>query len=259
MTLIGHAMPATFFTGAGALALIATYRRAMLLKPGDSLSRHIRPETAETRILLWRAGAALTLFTAVACAYEIAALFKGHTRHKIVMHVTTYLGYTLLGLVAALEGKGLLPPDSYRLMFALSSLLEGLQWVSHAMMKDGSEMTSHMLLGKLSNVRALVLLFGVVNPGSVQAFIGGWALTLISGLWYWVLAFTNNDGPWPDPPEWSITPMFCLTNLFAIAGVAGMTARVYSSKARYAAVVNGRDDHEELQMAELDEKTSMLS
>ena len=96
------------------------------------------------------------------CIGEIAMAVLGHGISGATVHVSMYLCYALVGLVTVLEGKQLLPSDSHRFMLAVSSLLEGLLWIDHATMNEGAVKSSHMFLGELVYVRALVFLYGTL-------------------------------------------------------------------------------------------------
>lgn len=242
MTFIGHALPATCYT-ASICVLGLAYKRAKNLKQGESLAQYI-PER-DTRKLL-AAGTFILLGGLIGCVGEFVGW--GWRPDKFLVHWVVYLSYSVTGLVAVLEGKELLPPDSHRFMLAVASLLEGVIWTNHVEMKAGLHKAKHMFFVQLSNGRALAFLYGALNPGNVPAFVGGWMLYVATGMWMWVLAFDYLK-PFLDE-EWAIAPLFCIVNLILVVCVAVMTARVYKKdsadhKSQFSKVADKQHEEDE--------------
>lgn len=181
----GHVMPATLYVGFGVYALLKTLQLAKELPPGRTLTETYIP--FRDLSVVRNVGVAIMVFTILGALYHAAG--EGIDA-SIRLHMTLYSSFFMVGLVAFLESKKRLMPDSGRASLALCLLLNSFIWRSHGMMMAATvNQNVHIYLGYICLADALVFGYSVMQKDSIIAHIVGWALMILQGLWLYFIAF----------------------------------------------------------------------
>jgi hypothetical protein len=101
-------------------------------------------------------------------------------------HEMVYLMHGGIAVVAILETKQLLPPDSWRATFALVSFFASLMWEDHATMKHNpTEAAMHHFVAVTCLLQAACLTCSVLRPDHIPVYVACWACSILRGLWFW--------------------------------------------------------------------------
>ncbi|CAB9497563.1 expressed unknown protein [Seminavis robusta] len=95
-----------------------------------------------------------------------------------------------VGVVSLLEAQRKLPPDSYRQYLALALFLSFATLHDHAVEKHVKTIVKfHLYVAYIHLANAMVLAYSAKHPENIVAYIAGWALLLIQGLWLYLIGF----------------------------------------------------------------------
>lgn len=181
---MGHAIPGVCFAALGAgLLLVALWRSRQLLlrsSTGGFAEQHI-PES-DPVFLKWF-GYVFMGATTVGTLYEMADKDAGYDSVALT-HCTMYASYFIIGICALFESKGRLPLDTHRAALVVACTLQSLIWYAHGSMKQlPADGALHIYLSYINGANAAVVAYSMRYTDSVIAFLAGWALILLQGLW----------------------------------------------------------------------------
>ena len=95
-----------------------------------------------------------------------------------------------MGLSAWLEAKGKVPLDSHRGVAVVALLTSAIMWHTHGTMKLlMTDQLMHILLSYVNLANAAVVAYSMRFTDSAIAFIAGYALLVLQGMWLWTAAF----------------------------------------------------------------------
>jgi hypothetical protein len=180
----GHFIPAAFFVGFGLFLLGLTARRALA---GAAVPI---PED-DPRVLR---GIGWTLAGCTLAGFLVEAIGGYVAKRNLWFqsaHECLYALYFLAGTCALLESRALLPPDSSRCGVVTALVGEYILWHEHALMKTNMiDQRIHIILANLSLLNASVMAWSVYRGSeSVVAYVVGFALLVLQGLWLLTAAF----------------------------------------------------------------------
>jgi len=179
---MGHFIPGIAYMGLGlGLLWLALYRSRQLRVGGASFAEMHIPERNPV-FLKWFGILNMTV-PALGMIYE--CLDKDPGWDSIAMtHCTLYMSYFIMGLCALYEAKGRLTCDTHRAALVLACLLQALIWNAHGSMKQlPADGALHLLLGYINGVTAGVMAYSIRYTDSVFAYIAGWGLLVVQGIW----------------------------------------------------------------------------
>ena len=105
-------------------------------------------------------------------------------------HETLYFSYFIVGLCGVLESKGKLPLDSHRAAMVVALIASYLMWHSHGSMKQlMADQELHILLSYINLSNAAVIAYSMRFTDSAIAFIAGYALCFLQGMWLLTAGF----------------------------------------------------------------------
>jgi hypothetical protein len=180
----GHIAPATIFIAYGTFALIKTLQLTKQLPPGRTFTEvHIPFQDTDT---IRRIGLSVMTLTAAGVLYH--SLGEGIDT-SIRLHMVLYAGFFMVGLIAVLESKQRLMPDSARMALAVSLFLASCVWSAHGYhMHNQVGQNIHVYLGYLNLADAIAFSYSVMRTDSIVAHIMSWALMVLQGIWLYVIA-----------------------------------------------------------------------
>jgi hypothetical protein len=205
----GHYLPSSFFLAFSLFYLALSFRR--------SLAAPLRSYLPESNQSLLRIFGGLIAFFAtlglvmeglncvLVCGSSYGSFFAKLTHQSL--HEVLYLSFGLTGLAAHLEGRGLLPPSSHRVLLLLALFVESQLWAAHASMQSGSEAHQHELLSTCCLATAAVTSLTLALPGDALAHVAVWALLALQGLWLFSIGATIGDAG-TSMPAHAVAPLF---------------------------------------------------
>lgn len=178
---MGHFIPGVCFAGLGLGLLLLALHRARRLPPGKSFAEVHIPES-DPWFLRWF-GIALLVATVVGTIYEILDSDPGFD-HVAFTHSTLYMSYFIMGICALYESKGKLPIDTHRAAFVIASIVQAQIWYTHGSMKKlPADAALHIILAYTNWANAAVVAYSMRYTDSVIAFLAGWAILVLQGIW----------------------------------------------------------------------------
>jgi hypothetical protein len=224
----GHFIPAAFFIGFGLFLLGLAMRRAV------AYGKVAVPE--ENPRVLSGVGHTLSVCTLLGFLVEAIGgyLAKGDLWFQSA-HETLYALFFFAGVCSVLEAKGWLPPDSSRAGLATALPGEYILWHEHALMKTNMvDQRIHIILANVSLSNCAVVAWSVYRGAeSMMAFVLGYAMLVLQGLWLLTAAF--NIGVYQEHSQTggflthhNVGVIFCLEILVVAFGIVAGTAFVYS-------------------------------
>lgn len=189
----GHAISAAFFLFFGCSVLGFMLKRSMDLPPGRTYCQLYVPET--NAILLRQIGWTVIVATSIGILGEgLGAVFDSTMPeagffHQLT-HETLYLSFGFVGVIALLESKRKVPPDTCRAGMVLALVLNYVMMNAHGNMKrNPTDSIVHIYLAQLHLVNALVMAYSIKYPDSLIAYVTAFGLIVITGLWMLTLGF----------------------------------------------------------------------
>jgi len=111
--------------------------------------------------------------------------YKGSFQHQIL-----YFNFMMIGLSQILESYGRLPPESARIVFGVTMMVEYIMLYPHAKMKEGAvDQSLHVYQSYFGFVNSLAMFYSVANPKSVVAYIFAMAIFFLQGCWWITIGF----------------------------------------------------------------------
>lgn len=190
-TLVGHALPASFFFGFGCFFLLLTLKRCRDLDTKSRKNGQVErlsfadvhfPENPK---VLLRSGTILMICTAIGGAVEAGGGMKdGLGFFHQLAHEAMYLSVFFTGAVCVLEGNNLLFADAHKCALAFTFLMQYILWNEHALMKEEpSDLRVHLLQAQVNFVAFLGFGYSAYNPKSLLAHVISWAVTVLNATW----------------------------------------------------------------------------
>ena len=181
---MGHAIPGVCFAGLGMFLLLVALYRARRLPPHKSFVEMHVPEN-DPFFLLWF-GRMNLVGTTVGMLYEILDKDPGFDAVALT-HCTLYASYFIMGLCAIYESRGKLPVDTHRAAFVLACIVQAIIWYAHGTMKQlAADAALHIYLSYLNWIHAAVVAYSMRYTDSLIAFLTGWALLVLQGIWIFI-------------------------------------------------------------------------
>jgi len=191
---MGHFIPGLCFAALGlGLLLLALWRFRQLTwrnrTDNNQYQRKYQEEFATLHIpekdpwfLKWF-GILCTTGTTVGSLYEIWDKDPGYDPVALT-HCTLYVSYFIIGICSLYESVGRLPLDTHRVALVVACIVQSGIWYAHGTMKQLPEDgTLHILLSFINVATAAVAAYSIRYTDSVVAFLSGWALLLLQGIW----------------------------------------------------------------------------
>jgi len=179
----GHIIPASFFLCFGVYLLGLTMHRAVR-------GTVMIPERNER--VLFLIGTALMVCTTCGLIGEAVGgfLVMGNPFFQSA-HETLYFLFFFAGICTLLESYKALPPDSSRCGVAVALLGEYILWHEHALMKSNMvDQRIHTILANISLSNCAIIAWSVHQGSrSILAYVLGFALFVLQGLWLMTAAF----------------------------------------------------------------------
>jgi Family of unknown function (DUF716) len=224
----GHFIPAAFFIGFGLFLLGLAMRRAVV-------NGKVAVPEESPRVL---SGIGHTLSICTLLGFLVEAIGGYLAKNDLWFqsaHETLYALFFFAGVCAVLESRGRLPPDSSRVGVATALLGEYILWHEHALMKTNMvDQRIHIILANVSLSNCAVVAWSVYRGAeSMLAYVLGYALLVLQGLWLLTAAF--NIGVYQEHSQTggflthhNVGVVFCLEILVVAFGIVAGTAFVYS-------------------------------
>lgn len=224
----GHFIPAAFFIGFGLFLLGLAMRRAVV-------NGKVAVPEDNPRVL---SGIGHTLSICTLLGFLVEAIGGYLAKDDLWFqsaHETLYALFFFAGICAVLESRGRLPPDSSRAGVATALLGEYILWHEHALMKTNMvDQRIHIILANLSLSNCAIIAWSVYRGAeSMIAYVLGYALLVLQGLWLLTAAF--NIGVYQEHSQTggflthhNVGVIFCLEILVVAFGIVAGTAFVYS-------------------------------
>ncbi|CAB9516606.1 expressed unknown protein [Seminavis robusta] len=181
----GHLAPATIFTAFGLYALFKTLQMTKRLPPGRTFTDVHLP--LQDKGIIRSIGIWVMVLTVAGAIYH--SLGEGIDT-SIRLHMALYSCFFMVGLIAYLESKEFLSPDSGRTALALALCLAFFVWRAHGMsMASSLDQSVHVYLGHINLADGLAFGYSVMQTDSIIAHISSWALLVLQGFWLYLIAF----------------------------------------------------------------------
>jgi hypothetical protein len=183
---MGHFVPALCFGGLGlGLLLLALYRARQLPPNTNKSFSELHIPECDPLFLRWF-GWVTMAGTCVGIFYEILDKDPGYDSIALT-HSTLYISFFIMGVCALYESKGKLPLDTHRAALVLACIVQSLIWHAHGTMKKMPEDAMlHILLSWINIANAAVVAYSMRYVDSVIAYLAGWALLVLQGMWIFV-------------------------------------------------------------------------
>jgi hypothetical protein len=179
---LGHAIPGLGFAGLGLGLLLLALWRSRHVPRGTTFAHHHIPE--QDPVFLCWLGRICIMGTSIGMMYEIVDSDWPEFDSTALTHCALYSSYFILGICASLESQQRLPLDTHRGALVLACILQALIWQAHGSMKklpaDGA---LHIYLGYINGANAAVVAYSMRFTDSVMAYLAGWALLVLQGVW----------------------------------------------------------------------------
>ncbi|CAB9519478.1 expressed unknown protein [Seminavis robusta] len=221
-TIFGHVVPGLVYAIGALTVALVSYHRANNLPPGKSFMEAHVPEKDKRFLFLFGFWIAAALLPILIWQTTLGLLQKGYFDTS-VDNMVIILSFFHVGVLAMLESKGRLPPDSWRRGIALAFFLQTIIMVPHSMMlAHVVQRRFHGILAFSGFGCALMMSHSVYDPTSGMAFIASLALIVLHGAWWITIGFYSCCF---DMPLHHITTKFALE----ILGIAMASAWAVST------------------------------
>mmetsp|Transcript_54372 Transcript_54372/g.80660 ORF Transcript_54372/g.80660 Transcript_54372/m.80660 type:complete len:270 (-) Transcript_54372:173-982(-) len=198
-SFLGHALPAMSFVGIGGFMLALTLKRCRDLSTSyNNVDGSESPSFCDVHNpernsqILHGLGIIIMSLTTFGMIVEAGGSLKdGFGFSHQLAHQALYLCFFFVGAVACLEARKLVIPDTSRVVLSFVFLLQYVLWNEHGRMKDDpSDARVHLLQAHINLAAALAFGYSTYCPKSLLAYVAGWSLMLLNGLWMFTAGLT---------------------------------------------------------------------
>lgn len=182
-TLGGHITSGAPLVGLGLFWLGLTWKRARDLPLGQSFAEKYIPERNTN--ILGKTGMVIICATLIGIMCEVPGMIE-NPEYEAFSHLVLYSAFMLVGIVGILESQEQrrLPVDSHPRCLALVLCLHFIIMNDHGKMKSTpTDSMFHICLAYIGLCNAVVLAYSIWNPSSLEAYIAGYAFTVLQGTW----------------------------------------------------------------------------